>query len=462
MLLELMDTKGATKLTPVVTAILEQKFLGEWREGVQTGLGTAIDINGVFRQGEWLDGTFKKGIVVCPSPQEPDSYVEFVGEMAGNEISKGQLWLNNRKICLSGSFSGNIYQGTVNVAEAQLVLNKPAPFCEFPGTDEWKRTPEASQWTYAIEKRWQPLIDVFMKEELGSVDGFETSVAIIWSNLVGSMRIGKELVSGDLNMGFCDALETISKYGADWNEDYYRMVAEYWRLAMDNSYHPLYRIFHGFVQVFNTSYSGMAAHKNLHGQALLELDHIMSSTYGVMRKLFPNLPEDGNDIVSLDGHTPENSISGSSDEDEASENARRTSSSSIENRTKIYIPLCNFVYEDFFLHCSPVVFTICSLASNERDDIYWNRVVYLNAHTDMKLLSYLEVPRDLWPIDIPMEMADLDKPNKRHVARNKFYQPAVVGLQHMTTHSNPVEKLNSLHRTFDLIQEVLDFIGFFG
>lgn len=56
-------------------------------------------------------------------------------------------------------------------------------------------------------------------------------------------------------------------------------------------------------------------------------------------------------------------------------------------------PSCNFIIETLFSECYAVIFTLYSVNCADLDRRYWERVVYLNAFTDVKLLAYLEINR---------------------------------------------------------------------
>ncbi|KAM3716834.1 ALS2 C-terminal-like protein [Dirofilaria immitis] len=112
----------------------------------------------------------------------------------------------------------------------------------------------------------------------------------------------------------------------------------------------------------------------------------------------------------------------------------------------VLYPSCNFIIETFFSECYAVIFTPYSIICTDLDRQYWKRVVYLNAFTDVKLLAYLEINRDLWPINNE-NVNNLDMPLIRATARKKFYKSAIQTLQRISSHFNPISKLTALANT---------------
>uniref|UniRef100_A0A1I7YJN5 VPS9 domain-containing protein n=1 Tax=Steinernema glaseri TaxID=37863 RepID=A0A1I7YJN5_9BILA len=113
-------------------------------------------------------------------------------------------------------------------------------------------------------------------------------------------------------------------------------------------------------------------------------------------------------------------------------------------------PACDFVINSLFAESYAVLYTMCSVSCADMDRKYWERVLYLNAHTDVKLLTYLDVDRDLWPIDIE-DVSDLDAPMIRATARKKFYKSAIHTMQRLSCEYNPTAKLAILAETFSEI-----------
>lgn len=54
-------------------------------------------------------------------------------------------------------------------------------------------------------------------------------------------------------------------------------------------------------------------------------------------------------------------------------------------------PSCDFIINYLFSQTYAEIFTMYSVRLEEKDKKYWERVVYLNAYTDARLLTYLGV-----------------------------------------------------------------------
>uniref|UniRef100_A0A0M3I0A4 [Histone H3]-lysine(79) N-trimethyltransferase n=1 Tax=Ascaris lumbricoides TaxID=6252 RepID=A0A0M3I0A4_ASCLU len=67
--------------------------------------------------------------------------------------------------------------------------------------------------------------------------------------------------------------------------------------------------------------------------------------------------------------------------------------SALSDDFSVLTPACDFIVEHLFAQSYAIIFTIYSVSCAEADKRYWDRVVFLNAHTDVKLLTHLEVNR---------------------------------------------------------------------
>ncbi|VDO60975.1 unnamed protein product [Onchocerca flexuosa] len=124
------------------------------------------------------------------------------------------------------------------------------------------------------------------------------------------------------------------------------MVQQYWNLALRHKYHPLRRLVFGLFEVFTGSYGTIGIHRAVCKQAVCELRSIHLKIYSVMRLLFSSLPHTYEMFAPI--------------------------SICIDN---------NLTSKNIDLNCADL------------DRRHWERVIYLNAFTDVKLLTYLEINR---------------------------------------------------------------------
>ncbi|KAI1720916.1 MORN repeat domain-containing protein [Ditylenchus destructor] len=325
-----------------------------------------------------------------------------------------------------------------------------------------------------------------------------------WGRLVATLnklRIQKGII-------FDDRLERIPTMngGAEWvwSSSYYAMVTEYWHLCISSFHHPLNRLVRGVVEVFCQSYNNIGTHSVMYDAAILEFQSLIRRTYHVVRQLFNKLPpvnqmytpvptiaSDGQssmgDSLSLiisqssssasttsteetlsigslanlanlasgdeNSPSPEPSTSAEvSKPEKLTEEQRQevASTKTTENDFQVATPSCDFIIHHLFSQCYAELFIMYSVRCQEMDKKYWERVVYLNAYTDARLLKYLEVKSELWPMDTE-GTKDMDKFTVRVTARRKFYESAIHTFQRLSGVFNPVNKLAILAETFSEI-----------
>ncbi|CAI4229766.1 unnamed protein product [Auanema sp. JU1783] len=449
-----------------VDACAKSKTLGEFGNTKDKLNRLVVTIDGAVTEGEVLNNVFKNGRITAVMPD--GDTVEYEGEMDGANIGRaGKLMLTkNRSIV--GSFSGNILNGEVHILEGTMEFSSERE--DLMNNEE----PKLSIWSVPLEKRWKDMFDSFKQEELG-VTGGETNCGQVWSSIVWSMERGRQLLCRNagnsdekypLRKGFCRALEHIPDYNSPWSLSYYESVVEYWRLALDNAYHPICRIMMSVVDVFQISYGDVAEHRALYSNATLEAINLINRVYEITRTLFPSLPSDPNHVISYD-FEPDHLCSSSNDvfnttsSDESvptssdSSPEKMKSSSKQTDKFRFPVPANDFVNDAFFSRCGPVLFSIFSLYNKDVNDRYWERTMYLNNFTDVKILRYLSVPKELWPWEMDEDvMNDLDRPLTIATARDKFYSNAVHMLQQLPMETNPSQKLRILAGTFSIMRSV--------
>ncbi|VDK17872.1 unnamed protein product [Anisakis simplex] len=199
--------------------------------------------------------------------------------------------------------------------------------------------------------------------------------------------------------------------------------------ALCNKFHPLSRLVNGLIEVFTSSYSNIGTHYALYAEVVHEFSSIIARLYAVVRLLFVNLPpscemhtpvpicvdrvhtsctESGAgsstptaSTVSLnsllDSPSPRRSCAvGDTVRSSTAHHPHRSCSSRRSAQAEdlsVLTPACDFIVEHLFAQCYAILFTIYSVSCAEADRRYWDRVMFLNAHTDVKLLTYLEVSR---------------------------------------------------------------------
>ncbi|VDM44427.1 unnamed protein product [Toxocara canis] len=259
------------------------------------------------------------------------------------------------------------------------------------------------------------------------------------------------------SFNFDDRLEKIPSFDAPWSNTYYAMVVDYWRTmftskrsylhaivrhlallsrrrrgtlrdtqlcynALCNKFHPLCRLVNGLIEVFTSSYSNIGTHPALYAEVVNELNSVITRLYAVVRLLFTSLPPSGEmhtpvpvcvdrmhtstdssemsavtastvSLSSLLGCSTSSSRISNTNDISPSHVSQSSRKSMVSDDLMVLTPACDFIVEHLFAQSYAILFTIYSVSCAEADKRYWDRVIFLNAHTDVKLLTHLEVNR---------------------------------------------------------------------
>nr|CRZ25226.1 Bm10532 [Brugia malayi] len=443
----------------------KERYLGMWKNDLRHGSGTLITIEGVYHEGLFDNNRLVRGRLML-SAADDCSEISFEGdfEKAGIICGKGTLYLNQFDR-VKGRMTGDIINGEVKITNATYWREKSVLLTSFSLDNNILST--GIQWTTDAELKWKELFQSFLVYDLG-VPVHITNAADVsevaddecrlaaWNSLASSIaKIRLGMNKEEIKVVFDENLEKIPQYTQKWSNEYYDMVQQYWSLALRHKYHPLRRLVFGLSEVFTGSYGTIGTHRAVCRQAVCELHSIHSRIYSVMRLLFNNLPHTFEMFAPIPVCTDNNLASGNIDSNPQLAKNRSITGRSVESSftTSLLYPSCNFIIETLFSECYPVIFTLYSVNCSDLDRRYWERVVYLNAFTDVKLLAYLEINRDLWPINTE-NVDDFDMSLIRVTARRKFYKSAIQTLQQISSYFNPVSKLAALADTFTEIGTV--------
>uniref|UniRef100_F1KQV4 Alsin n=1 Tax=Ascaris suum TaxID=6253 RepID=F1KQV4_ASCSU len=472
-----------------------ERYLGLWANDMRQGNGVLISIDGAYHEGTFDKDRLMYGRLLCSAPDgEFNTIYEGHFEKAGVICGKGVLQVSKHDL-IEGQMNGNLISGEVRLSNAifKKCVRASSPLTPV-GQSLSDEEPSAGRWTVPSEVKWKEMFEHFLMGDLridasslGQQSSYDSLVGVldhnaIWRSLAGTMtQIRNGVNIEKFSFIFDDRLEKIPSFDAPWSNTYYAMVVDYWRAALSNKFHPLCRLVNGLIEVFTSSYNNIGTHRAVYGELVHEFNSIISRLYAVVRILFTNLPP------SSEMHTPvpicvDRVHTSSADSSELSTATASTVSlnsllgcsrnsspqrhnvgemspsrvsysshkSALSDDFSVLTPACDFIVEHLFAQSYAIIFTIYSVSCAEADKRYWDRVVFLNAHTDVKLLTHLEVNRDLWPIDVE-NANDLDMPMIRATARKKFYKSAIHTLQRLSCEFNPSAKLAILAETFSEI-----------
>ncbi|CAG9533077.1 unnamed protein product [Cercopithifilaria johnstoni] len=440
----------------------KERYLGMWKNDTRHGKGTLIGIEGVYHEGQFDNNRLVCGRLIL-SAADGYSQVAFEGdfEKAGIISGKGTLHLNQFDR-IEGRMIGDIINGEVKIINATYWRQKPMMLTSFSLDNDIPST--TNQWIIDAELKWQELFQSFLVYDFGvpihianAVDVSEVADdacrVAIWNSLASSMtKIRLGMNKEEIKVTFDKNLEKIPQYTLKWSGKYYEMVQQYWNLALMHKYHPLRRLVFGLFEVFTGSYGTIGTHRAICRQAVCELRSIHSKIYSVMRLLFSSLPHTYEMFAPIPVCTNNLTCKNIDLDSHSTKNTNKIERNDESNfRASPLHPSCNFIVETTFSKCYAIIFTLYSVNCADLDRRYWERVVYLNAFTDVKLLAYLEIKRDLWPINTE-KVDDLDTSLIRATARKKFYKSAIQALQQISSHSNPTSKLAALANAFKEIE----------
>lgn len=103
------------------------------------------------------------------------------------------------------------------------------------------------------------------------------------------------------------------------------------------------------------------------------------------------------------------------------------------------------------------VFMLYALYYKKEDDEYWARILKWNKHSDMALLTFLEVDQKFWKLDGDPNI--LARRNSIPQARDIHFTTAIETLQQIKTKFTPLEKLSVILDTFKEVNLVGQSVG---
>ncbi|OZC08588.1 MORN repeat protein [Onchocerca flexuosa] len=410
----------------------KERYLGMWMNDSRHGKGILIGIEGVYQEGQFDNNRLVRGRLILSGTDDYSGAV-FEGdfEKAGIICGKGTLYLNQFD-CIEGRMTGDIINGEVKISNATYWRQKPVPLSSFSLDNDLPST--ATQWAIDPKLKWKELFESFLVYDLNVPVHVASAVDVseiaddacrvaVWNSLASSMvKIRLGMNKEEIKVTFDKNLEKIPQYTLQWSNKYYEMVQQYWNLCLD---------YLKFLRVLMVQ--------------LVFIELLLFSSLPHTYEMFAPMS------ICIDNNLTSKNIDCDSQSLKEKNSAKRNDEPNF--RVSLLYPSCNFIIETLFSECYAVIFTLYSVNCADLDRRYWERVVYLNAFTDVKLLAYLEINRDLWPINTE-NVDDLDMPLIRATARKKFYKSAIQTLQQISSHFNPISKLAALVDTFTEIEAV--------
>uniref|UniRef100_A0AAX7VDJ6 Alsin Rho guanine nucleotide exchange factor ALS2 a n=1 Tax=Astatotilapia calliptera TaxID=8154 RepID=A0AAX7VDJ6_ASTCA len=417
-------------------------FIGQWVHDKKTGYGVYDDITrGEKYMGMWLDdqrhgsavvitqhsvyfeGTFRENKMSGPGLLMSDDDTVFHGEFTDDwTISgKGILTMPNGD-SLDGQFSGEWSSGLKVVG----TYTKPG-IVEPPNKE--KNGLRLGQYAVPADQRWICVFDECWSR-LGCNAAGKGERTTAWENIAVTITTARRQ-SPDLSRSqtkVLECLEFIPQYEEPATAANYDNIRRYLTKACETPHHPLGWLVETLVTAYRMTYVGVGSNRRLLRQAVQEVLAYLTHFYGVIRFLFPGLPDDGS--VLPDALTSPS---------KSRRNSYTTGCVMVVSSSSLLLPL-------LLPRLYPPLFTLYSLQEEQEETEYWERILRLNKQPDQSLLSFLEVQEKFWPL----WMSILGE-KKQIVSSSKdaCFVSAVETLQQISTRFTPSDKLMVIQKSFE-------------
>uniref|UniRef100_S4RCG4 Alsin helical array domain-containing protein n=1 Tax=Petromyzon marinus TaxID=7757 RepID=S4RCG4_PETMA len=266
-----------------------EKYMGMWMNDCRHGNGVVVSQFGLYYECVFSSNRMV-GQGVLLSEDDTRYEGEFTADLALN--GKGVLTLPNGD-AIEGSFGGVWGGGELRVAGT---FRKA--FLLEPG----RASPTPPQWgglAVPVKDKW---CGVFAeccallgcdREGHGEARRAWDSVAVALSSGRCHVFCSSEVMSHAQTLTM-ESLEIIPLYNVEHLDNRgYEQVKAYLTKACDTVVHPLGRLVATLVTVYRATYVGVGANKRLLPQAVEEVRSYAQRIFGIVRFLFPGLPEEG-------------------------------------------------------------------------------------------------------------------------------------------------------------------------
>ncbi|XP_038664793.1 ALS2 C-terminal-like protein isoform X2 [Scyliorhinus canicula] len=395
----------------------EERYLGTWLEDCKHGNGVVITQSGLC-----YEGNFQCNKITGPGTilSEDDSAYE--GEFTEELVltGKGKLTFSNGYV-IEGLFSNKWGSG----------LKTNGTFCK--PTEELNPliTSKMQLGSHIIpaKDRWQGIYDQFMDFLNSGSD--ETSV----ESFLGFYSKKREKQKSLKSMAITKKVEIAMEHSAEDTLDFLtcnrpngatsekpasnqcilakgQQLKEYLSKAFASSHHPLGKLLQTLILVFQDTFSGICMHKRLLSMAQQEVVSHAKKLFELASYFLPKSLELGDSPTEA----------------------------AIRDNLNAYTVTLPLVLPRFY----PDLFMLYMLYHEVEDSMYWKGILYLELLSDTKLLEFLEVQKDLWPLQ------DIHLTNKQRISvvKDVCFTSAILCFQKISTTADPQDKLDTLMKTY--------------
>lgn len=425
-----------------------EKYLGQWLDDSRTGSGVLVALDGSY-----CEGTFVGGKLIGNGLMLTSDGTSYEGQFAGGtEINgRGRLTLANGDY-VDGQFSGSWSSGL----KVSGMYHKP-----FSGDAEagmhhqhllGSTLPRTfGKYSVPAERKWEDLFR-YTRAMLGCIDDKPASADKVWENVAVRVVASKQRQPSECKSQYLEDLEKIpSRHSTgSLTREHYIEIQDYLRKAFDSSCHPLGQLVISLVDVYRATYLGAGAQPHLLHHAKEEVKSLMRRLYGIVRLLFPDLPENGGPCLIASEKREANGTTGGTasfadDTTALCDASLRMEDGEVASWSLLLHPI-------FLPKVYPPLFSLYALQNETEDEKYWHRVERFNKQSDVALMAYLGVDEKFWFLnDVSTGCSDERLP----LAKDKCYLLPIEALQQLTTAFTPAEKLLVIQQTFTEVNKLV-------
>ncbi|XP_040287445.1 ALS2 C-terminal-like protein [Bufo bufo] len=387
-----------------------ERHIGMWQENQRHGLGIVL-----LNTGACYQGVFNANKLVGPGVLITEDNSMYEGEFTEECLlsGKGKLTFANG-FTLVGTFSKSAQSGL----QTHGVLSTVGGFQD----EILKKKFQFGAGSFPVEERWQAIFEQFQKF-LESGCKRDTEESFLGFHVKSSKKMQKSqeyLYCQRDNKKDSGQIEDIMKEMRLESES----LHSYLEKVFNTSHHPLKKMVKLLVVVFQATYAGLGTNLHLLSMAQEEIKYYAKKLWELFRAL-----------LAMSAERSGGALYGGRDDDEMSEDLNP------------YTTILPAILPRFH----PDLFMLYMLYRQQEDALYWQGIVRLGHLTDTKLLEFLDVQKQLWPLkDVKLTA------NQRYsIVRHKCFQSAIECLQKIISTVDPKEKLGIILKTYQEIEKTV-------
>ncbi|XP_063780591.1 ALS2 C-terminal-like protein isoform X2 [Pseudophryne corroboree] len=405
-----------------------ERYIGMWLDNQRHGPGIVL-----LHTGSCYQGIFNANKLVGNGVLITEENLVYEGEFTEECLlsGKGKLMFANG-FTLEGSFNRSGDSGL----QTQGVLSTACGY-----QDQFlKRKHQFGVGTFPVEERWQGMFQQFQKY-LQSGCKTEVEEMFLGFNVKSSKKVRKsqeylycQRDSEEVSCKIEDIMKEVSLQQAP------EALKSYLEKAFNSSHHPLKKHIKMLSVAFQATYSGLGANLHLLSMAQEEIKYYAKKLWEFFRAL-----------IAMTADKVDRSHS-------------RLQSEEISEDLNPYTLILPAILPRFH----PDLFMLYMLYHQQEDALYWQGIVRLGVLTDTKLLEFLDVQRQLWPLKdvklttnqvtrrpgIPHKTLPTPRPRRKRysIVKHKCFNSATECLQKIISTVDPEEKLEIILKTYKEIE----------